>query len=140
MFKRVLVGIDRVDATRSPLWEMAGMLSAEDGAELVLVHVIEVHPARFAPVHEDHAEVAAMLDEARRAVEACGGKVTDVREAHVGLDSPAAVLADFARADGCDLIVLGAHAHGAWSGAFLGSVSQRVAGKASCPVLLVPCG
>jgi nucleotide-binding universal stress UspA family protein len=75
MFKRVLVGVDHADATRTPLWETAGRLSAEGGA-----------------------------------------------------------------AKDCDLILLGTHAHGAWSGALLGSVSQRVAGHAPCPVLLVPCG
>ena len=140
MFKRVLVGIDHVDATRTPLWETVGRLSGEGGAQVILVHVTEVHPARFGLLHEGHAEVEATLAEARRAVQACGGTVENSIEARIGLESPAQVLVDTARAEHCDLIVLGTHAHGAWSGAILGSVSQRVAGHATCPVLLVPCG
>lgn len=140
MFKRVLVGIDHVDATRTPLWETVGRLSAEGGAQLILVHVTEVHPSRFGLLHEGHAEVEATLAEARRAVQACGGTVENAVEARIGLESPAHVLVDTARTEHCDLIVLGTHAHGAWTGAFLGSVSQRVAGHATCPVLLVPCG
>lgn len=140
MFKRVLVGIDQVDATRTPLWETVGRLSAEGGAQLILVHVTEVHPSRFGLLQEGHAEVEAALADARRAVQACGGTVESAVEARIGLESPAKVLVETARTENCDLIVLGTHAHGAWSGALLGSVSQRVAGHASCPVLLVPCG
>ncbi len=140
MFKRVLVGIDHVDATRTPVWETVGRLSSEGGAQLILVHVTEVHPARFGLLHEGHAEVDTLLAEARRAVEACGGMIESSMEARIGLESPAHVLVDTARSEQCDLIVLGTHVRGAWSGALLGSVSQRVAGHASCPVLLVPCG
>jgi nucleotide-binding universal stress UspA family protein len=140
MFKRVLVGIDHVDATRTPLWEMVGGLSSESGAQLILVHVTEVHPARFGLLHEGHAEIERLLEDARQAVQASGGAVEKAIEARIGLESPANTLIDTARAEHCDLIVLGTHAHGAWSGAILGSVSQRVAGHATCPVLLVPCG
>ncbi len=140
MFKRVLVGIDHVDATRTPLWETVGQLSAESGAQLILVHVTEVHPSRFGLLHEGHADVEATLAEAIRVVRSCGGTVENAVEARIGLESPAQVLIDTARTENCDLIVLGTHAHGAWTGALLGSVSQRVAGHATCPVLLVPCG
>ncbi len=139
MFERVLVGIDHVDASRTPLWEMVGRLSAEGGAEVVLAHVTEVHPPRFGFLSEGHGEVDKILADARDVIQTCGGNVVSTIEARVGTESPAKALADLARSEKCDLIVLGTHTHGAWSGALLGSVGQRVAGRSSCPVLLVPC-
>jgi nucleotide-binding universal stress UspA family protein len=140
MFKRVLVGVDRVDASRTPLWETVGRLSLEDGAQLIIAHVVESHPGRFGLLHEGYEEVEQHLAEARAAIEAAGGKVDRSIEVGIGLKSPSDVLVEMARTEQCDLIVLGTHRHGAWSGALLGSVSQRVAGHSSCPVLLVPCG
>jgi nucleotide-binding universal stress UspA family protein len=139
MFKRVLVGIDRVDATHNPLWEMVGQLSSQDGAEIILSHVTEIHPTRFGLLHEGHAEIEKLLADAQAAIEDNGGKVAKAIETRVGLESPAHVITELARTELCDLIVLGTHAHGAWTGALLGSVSQRVVGQSSCPVLLVPC-
>jgi nucleotide-binding universal stress UspA family protein len=139
MFKRVLVGVDHVDSTRNPLWEMIGRISAEDGAEVILSHVTEVHPGRFGLLHEGHAEIEKLLSDAQDAIKDNGGTVTKAIETRIGLESPAHVIVELARSEQCDLIVLGTHAHGVWTGALLGSVSQRVAGQSSCPVLLVPC-
>lgn len=41
-------------------------------------------------------------------------------------------------AENADLIVLGCRGHGGLSGMVLGSVSQKVAAQATCPVLIVP--
>jgi nucleotide-binding universal stress UspA family protein len=139
MFKRVLVGIDRVDATRNPLWEMVGQLSSQDGAEIIVSHITEVHPGRFGLLHEGHAEVEKMLSDARAAITDNGGTVTKAIETRIGLESPANAITELARSEQCDLIVLGTHPHGVWTGALLGSVSQRVAGHSPCPLLLVPC-
>jgi nucleotide-binding universal stress UspA family protein len=139
MFKRVLVGIDHVDAGRKPLWEVLGQLSQGCGSRLTLAHVTEVYPSRFGLHAEGHAQVETLLAEARAEIEACGGIVDRTTEIRVGLSSPAEVLVNLARAEQSDLLVLGSHPHNAWSGAFLGSVSQRVAGHSPCPVLAVPC-
>ena len=140
MFKRVLVGIDQVGDGRAPLWEAAARLSAEDGAQLILAHVTEVHPARFGLLREGHDQVERLLADARAAIEKSGGHVERAVEARIGLETPAEVLVDMAKSEQCDLIVVGTHTHGAWTGALLGSVSQRVAGHSTCPVLMIPCG
>ena len=49
---------------------------------------------------------------------------------------PAPVL--LAQAEGADLLVVGTHGHGAFTGMLLGSVSAHVIGRAPCPVVVVP--
>jgi nucleotide-binding universal stress UspA family protein len=42
-----------------------------------------------------------------------------------------------AKAEGCDLVVMGTHGRGGLSHALLGSVAEKVVRKAACPVLTV---
>jgi nucleotide-binding universal stress UspA family protein len=49
---------------------------------------------------------------------------------------PADAIVDIARSEACDLIVLGSRGLGALEGALLGSVSEAVADRAPCPVLI----
>jgi nucleotide-binding universal stress UspA family protein len=51
---------------------------------------------------------------------------------------PAHVIADIAKNNGSDLIVLGTRGHSAVAGLLLGSVTQRLLHIAPCPVLAVP--
>jgi nucleotide-binding universal stress UspA family protein len=54
---------------------------------------------------------------------------------HVVEGHPATALLRLAAPE--DLIVLGSHGHGGFVGALIGSVSQRVASHAECPVVIV---
>ena len=51
---------------------------------------------------------------------------------------PVAAITQFARTKSIDLIVIGTHARGLVNRLFLGSVSEAVMEKVSCPVLMVP--
>ena len=51
---------------------------------------------------------------------------------------PAKVLLDAARAEHADLIVVGKRGRGRLQGLLLGSLSQKLASLASCPVAIVP--
>jgi len=53
------------------------------------------------------------------------------------LGDPAMSICDYARDEGCDLIIMGSRGRNPISGLFLGSVSTRVLHFASCPVLIV---
>jgi nucleotide-binding universal stress UspA family protein len=50
---------------------------------------------------------------------------------------PASTIVQFARQRDCDLIVVGAQGTNGDANVLLGSVAQRVAGGAHCPVLVV---
>lgn len=49
--------------------------------------------------------------------------------------SPAVAIADYARAEGIDLIVMGTHGRTGLSHVLMGSVAERVVRTAPCPVL-----
>lgn len=51
---------------------------------------------------------------------------------------PAAEIVAYAARAGADLLVVGAHGHGAVSRFLLGSVAEQVVRRAACPVLVVP--
>jgi nucleotide-binding universal stress UspA family protein len=51
--------------------------------------------------------------------------------------TPAQVIINLARNQACDLIVMGSRGLSKMSGLFLGSVSDRVAKVAPCPVMLI---
>jgi len=78
-------------------------------------------------------EGLAALIEARAALDAAKLPY----QHHVGVGQVGATVSDFARNNGCDLIVMGAHGRGAIGGALLGSVATKVVHLASVPVLLV---
>ena len=50
---------------------------------------------------------------------------------------PAACIVDRARADGADMIIIGAWRRGAMAGLLRGHVAERVIGTAPCGVLVV---
>lgn len=52
---------------------------------------------------------------------------------------PVPTLLEYASRSGADLIVMGTHGHTGFERALLGSTTERVLHKASCPVLTIPC-
>ena len=61
-------------------------------------------------------------------------------QTRVVLGDPAESLVDIADEEKADLLVVGARGHRGLAAALLGSVSQRLAVTAGCPVLIVPPG
>jgi nucleotide-binding universal stress UspA family protein len=78
-------------------------------------------------------EAAAILDPARKVVEATGVSCTY----HSVSGAPAPAIAEHARQHAVSEIVMGTRGLGGISGLLLGSVAQRVLQAAQCPVTLV---
>lgn len=58
-------------------------------------------------------------------------------ETRTVIGHPASTVVDIAEKEGFDLIVVGSSGHGQTGAIFLGSVSDRIAHRAHCPVLIV---
>ncbi|MEJ8850197.1 universal stress protein [Variovorax rhizosphaerae] len=81
--------------------------------------------------HRERSEQA--LVPARAMLDAAGIKYAD----HRRVGDPGTVIAELARAEDCDLILMGARGVGTHTGALLGSVARSTVELSAAPVMLV---
>lgn len=134
---RIVVGIDGSDGSARALrWAVDE--ARLRGADLEVVHAYS-YPVSAAPVliepmwssEELQRAAEEVVEEALAAVDT--GGITVHREVVTG--GAAAMLRE--RAEGADLVVVGARGLGGFRGLLLGSVSQQTVTHAPCPVVTV---
>ena len=148
MSASIVCGVDGSAHSQAAL-RVAGRLSERLGLKLVVAHVAEpayipyAASVPFGGMAGGHAlteEVESQQEAAERLV----GQIVvssglDVeRRGLVGV--PADRLAALADDEDAELIVVGSRGRGAFTSAFLGSVSNSLVDVARCPVLIVPPG
>ncbi|MGI6422516.1 MAG: universal stress protein [Syntrophomonadaceae bacterium] len=144
MFKQILVPVDGSDYATNAA-KKALVIAQKHDSKITLLHVIN-HSQLFSmgapqslPLITDH-----MIDGAIKGAEkiledtkeAIGAREIEV-ETRIEWGTPAQVIINLARNQACDLIVMGSRGLSKMSGLFLGSVSDRVAKVAPCPVMLI---
>ncbi|HET9752893.1 MAG TPA: universal stress protein [Myxococcales bacterium] len=137
MWKSIVCGVDSRPGCAASL-RLAARLAREQSATLILVHAEEAAgEAPFAPPLS-RAPPRHQVEETRWAALA-----SDLRGEPVRLETltgdPADAIVEFARKSGCDLIVVGSHAHSRATLA-LTSVVGKLLAHAPCPVIVVPSG
>ncbi len=112
-------------------FERVAEIARLSGAEIILLRVAHYHTrdSRRAEIEE----ASAILRQARPLLERRGLAVSTV----IGQGEVADTIVAQARELGADLIVMGAHGHGALRRALEGSVPDRVRHKSEVPLLLV---
>ena len=142
MFKQILWATDGSQYADRAL-ELAKSLAAQDGASMIAFHSVEhlAGPgARGAfPEAADEDERQAKISGQVKELSDHGIKV-NLKVVHGGTTGAAHTIADVAKEEGADLIVVGTRGHTALGGLLLGSVTQRLLHIAPCPVLAVPPG
>jgi nucleotide-binding universal stress UspA family protein len=139
--KRILLAADR-----SPRADAVATIAAETarGAQAV-VRLLHVAPAASA-VHDGQGRVVVYADQESESLSGQGLDYLHVLEAHftgvavesvVRFGDPVAQILEEAEAFGADLIVVGTAGRSAIGRVLLGSVAERVFGKATVPVMLV---
>jgi nucleotide-binding universal stress UspA family protein len=149
MSTSIVCGVDASPDSHAAL-RLAARLADRLGLRLVVAHVAEpayIPYAAAAPFggmagHDAVMEEADSREEAAERlleeVAVASGLVDAEHRASVG--DPAEGLADLADEEDAELIVVGWRGRGAFTSAFLGSVSHALVGVARCPVLIVPPG
>lgn len=141
-FKRIILATDLSPASELALKEAIG-LAKENGADLLIAHayqppsVVEGQSVS-AGVYEEwdqniRAEVKGRLQELVENAAKEGVKA----EPLILTGSPYEAIAEAARGNDADLVVMGTHGRKGVSRFFLGSVAARVISTAPCPVMTV---
>jgi nucleotide-binding universal stress UspA family protein len=141
MFKTILWATDG-SATADRALPYAKALAAAEGAKLLVVHCREILVGGRAsgyPVFPDEEEIVAKIRGQVDEMQA-GGVDTTLEVISGAASSAAHAIADVAREEHADLIVVGTRGHAPVAGLLVGSVTQRLLHVAPCPVLAVPGG
>ncbi|MSP38175.1 MAG: universal stress protein [Deltaproteobacteria bacterium] len=115
----------------------------ETGAELMLLHVIDVSKDWFGkhenlgPARTLMAEQTTFLDKFLREKFADFMNLVEVRQ-KVEFGGAAVNIADLAEREGVDVIMMATHGRTGLDHMLLGSVTEKVIAHASCPVLAIP--
>ncbi len=144
--KNIVAAVDFSNATPGVL-ASASELAKAFGAALHLLHVVEPEPSYtaygFTP--DEFPAIHLFQEEARKRAttrldELLGQVSSDVPGAtvHLAEGSPLHAVLDYVKKTGADLVVVGAHGHGAVAALLLGSVAEGMVRKAAVPTLVVP--
>ena len=141
MFKKILVATDTSDYSKKAL-AAAIDLAKEFDAQIELFHVID-YPALYGGLSlsvdtyvisdEKLEELSGYVMEATLKGIDTKGVVIEKKSV---MGNPAVEIVSES-AKGFDLIVMGTSGHSPLGGAIIGSVTQKVVGKAACPVLAI---
>lgn len=140
-WKRICCAVDFGEPSRLAM-EHAAELARRFGAELTLVHVAGAPPPAASNVLVSSRTVTRVR--AREDEETLARWRAEL-EARAGLPVGARALAGdaaeeilrHAREEACDLVVVGTHGRTGLPRLVMGSVSERVARRSACPVLVV---
>jgi nucleotide-binding universal stress UspA family protein len=140
MFKKILWATDGSEAADLAL-PVVKQLAAIDGGQVVVFHsdVRMVGPHSFGyPAHVNESELKEKI---RRQAEELGeagiDAAVDIVAANT-ISGAAHDIADAAKRNEADVILVGSRGHTRLGGLLLGSVTQRLLHLASCPVMVVP--
>ena len=141
MFKRILVPTDASEYSRRAL-KMALELAQSVQAEVVLLHVSYTPQAYWGyTISYGITITQEQLDQnGELALDATlTGIDSEQVVIHKRVESghPVTIILEQIKKENIDLVIMGSHGYGAIAGSVLGSVSQRVLQKASCPVLII---
>lgn len=141
MFKRILVPTDASEYSRRAL-KTALELAQSIQAEIVLLHVSYTPQAYWGyTISYGITVTQEQLDEnGELALDATLAGIDSeqvVINKRVESGHPVTIIVEQIKKENIDLVIMGSHGYGAIAGSVLGSVSQRVLQRSSCPVLII---
>ncbi|MBW1808261.1 MAG: universal stress protein [Deltaproteobacteria bacterium] len=147
LFKRILVAIDFSDFSQEAIRISSGLANAF-GGEVLVLHVCKTHravdptllAARSKAVNSMLELQKEMAKEASKRLEEWIGYLqwgTAEVKTEVASGAPYKVITNRAKEIGADLIVMGSYGRSGFARMLIGSTTEKVVRKATCPVLSV---
>ena len=137
MFSKILVAIDGSQSAKRA-FEQSIFLAAKCDSKLDVVHVV---PCEFGGDSVNTFELVEELkNKGKKILEQCK-KIAVKKKISIktfsDLGDPAKIIIEIAKNNDYDLIVMGSRGRSAFKELLLGSVTQKVAHHANCPVMVV---
>jgi nucleotide-binding universal stress UspA family protein len=140
MVNRIICATDGSEASDGAV-AFANSLAHQLGGEVTVVHCVEFTlPGKGGgryPVHANEDELQAKIERQVADMSTDGVKAT-LQLGRAAVGGAAQVIADTARDERGDVIVVGTRGHSPLAGLLIGSVTQRLLHIAPCPVISVP--
>lgn len=136
--RRIVVGF-ALGGNMRPLLKTAKAIAKEFGAEIFVIHSIAPTPATLGMVGETLEARTKALEATKRKIERILQRegVTTPFHVSVELDSPATVLQKAVKEHQADLVIVGSRGRHGFEQLIEGSVSQAIADRVNCPVLIL---
>lgn len=140
---RIVIGFDFSDLARAAFAEAVALGRGQKEPELHLVTVVDSDASELIPTEDRHQSLVQITDhvrerliaEAGRLLPGEGGPLRTI--GHVRVGSIADEIVSLATEVRADLLVLGTHGRRGVRRLIMGSVAERSARMAPCPVLIV---
>lgn len=140
-FQRILVPIDFGEVSRAAV-KAACDLAERMSGQIVLLHVLSpaavLPPLERVPVRVRDVDGVSHAQRQLNQIPESTDWRDLITERCIQSGDPATTIAKFASENGIDIIVMGTHSRSGLKHLLLGSVTESVVSKASCPVLTVP--
>lgn len=138
--ERILVPVDFSSCSKKAL-DYALPFAKQFGASIVLLHVVQINlPAsEFGMIDVAFTEKELRVSGERQLADLAKSQIPPevLSKSLVRVGRPVTEIADVARKEGADLIILSTHGHTGLKHVLLGSVAENVVRYAPCPVLIV---
>ncbi|MEA5036661.1 TRAP-T-associated universal stress protein TeaD [bioreactor metagenome] len=139
MYEKILLATDGSENARRAAGE-AVRLAKQLSSQVILVYIFSNPPSQSRMAKANFDVHSILEEDAKIAIK----DTIDLFEAEalpytlkVGIGDPAAEITDIAGKENADLVVIGSRGLGAIKGAVIGSVSQKVASRVTCPIMIV---
>ena len=143
IFKKIIFCADFRE-TSEPAFRCAlNIASANPGCVLVILHVVPEPDAQFwrTYIYEvDSIDAKAKADIDEKVREAYLSKIPEEipHETKMAVGSITTAILDTAKTEKAGLIIMGRESSSVWKSRFMGNVTEHIARKSPCPVMVVP--
>ena len=140
MFKKILLAIDGSDNARRAAESAIGLIKLIEGSSLTVTYISPNPPSQTRLVKADFDVHSLLIEDANNISKSTLEMIKESGvnyDLEVAIGDPATEILKIREKVNAGLIIVGSRGLGSLSGVVLGSVSQKIAHHAHCPVMIV---